>query len=62
MNLESNILYESGKFYAYRLPSGQIEIRKNFDHKGYSVALGIAKNIEQAVRFINRAVPYTDNF
>ena len=57
---ESCIVYESGPFFAVKLRSGGVEIRKNVFC--YSVVLGVAKDTEQAIRFINRACKYPDKF
>ena len=59
MNAEDKIVYETEHFYAFQVKSG-FEIRKN--GLTHATVLGIAKTVEQAKRFIDRAEKYPEKF
>lgn len=56
---EKNILYENGPFYAFQVKTG-IEIRKN--GATHAAVIGTVKDYSSAVRFIDRAAKYPNNF
>lgn len=57
---ESRIMYEKSHFYAYRISHHRIEIRKNVGT--HSEVLGTVSTKDRAVRFIDRAALYPNNF